>query len=94
MKQRKKDGLISMVSLSQSFPLLSLLYSVSTASLPIPFGTHHSKLSLFEDDDMTLHVIVSTANLLQGKIRNSLFCPSIRFIRLPYCSYLRCCRFR
>ncbi|GMT24088.1 hypothetical protein PFISCL1PPCAC_15385, partial [Pristionchus fissidentatus] len=37
---------------------------VDTASLPIPFGVHHSKLSIFEDDNMHIHVIVSTANLL------------------------------
>ncbi|GMS96156.1 hypothetical protein PENTCL1PPCAC_18331 [Pristionchus entomophagus] len=38
--------------------------NVQTASLPIPFGTHHSKLSIFEDDDMTIHILISTANLL------------------------------
>lgn len=39
--------------------------SVLAARLPIPFGTHHSKLSIFESD-AHFHVIVSTANLVPG----------------------------
>ncbi|KAF1759585.1 hypothetical protein GCK72_016052 [Caenorhabditis remanei] len=38
--------------------------TVHSASLPIPFGTHHSKLSILESDDGFIHVIVSTANLI------------------------------
>ncbi|KAF8370791.1 hypothetical protein PRIPAC_77220 [Pristionchus pacificus] len=64
--------------------------NVSTASLPIPFGTHHSKLSLFEDDDMTLHIVVSTANLLpydwEGKTQLFYYMKSTRklsFERFP-----------
>ncbi|GMR48242.1 hypothetical protein PMAYCL1PPCAC_18437, partial [Pristionchus mayeri] len=58
--------------------------TVCTASLPIPFGTHHSKLSLFEDDDMTIHVIISTANLLpydwQGKTQMFYYMKSTKVI--------------
>lgn len=36
---------------------------VDGASLPFPYGTHHSKLSLFESEN-ALHVVVSTANLI------------------------------
>ncbi|KAK6023621.1 hypothetical protein OSTOST_10583, partial [Ostertagia ostertagi] len=39
--------------------------SVLGAPLPIPFGTHHTKLSMF-DCEAKLHVIVSTANLIEG----------------------------
>ncbi|VDP12462.1 unnamed protein product [Heligmosomoides polygyrus] len=38
--------------------------SVLGAPLPIPFGTHHTKLSIF-DCESDLHVIVSTANLIE-----------------------------
>ncbi|VDK22741.1 unnamed protein product [Anisakis simplex] len=40
--------------------------SVGRARLPIPFGTHHTKLSIFESDSEQIHVIISTANLLQN----------------------------
>ncbi|CAI4227905.1 unnamed protein product [Auanema sp. JU1783] len=33
--------------------------------LPIPFGTHHTKLSIFECESK-LHVLISTANLIEG----------------------------
>ncbi|KJH42428.1 Kae1-associated kinase Bud32 [Dictyocaulus viviparus] len=39
--------------------------SIFGASLPIPFGTHHTKLSIFDCEDK-LHVIVSTANLIES----------------------------
>ncbi|KAK6748185.1 hypothetical protein RB195_001046 [Necator americanus] len=39
--------------------------SVLGATLPIPFGTHHTKLSIFESETK-LHVVVSTANLIEG----------------------------
>uniref|UniRef100_A0A7I4YIU9 PLD phosphodiesterase domain-containing protein n=1 Tax=Haemonchus contortus TaxID=6289 RepID=A0A7I4YIU9_HAECO len=39
--------------------------SVLGAPLPIPFGTHHTKLSIFDCEEK-LHVIVSTANLIEG----------------------------
>ncbi|KAE9421016.1 hypothetical protein Angca_002173, partial [Angiostrongylus cantonensis] len=39
--------------------------SILGASLPLPFGTHHTKLSMFDCEDK-LHVIVSTANLIEG----------------------------
>ncbi|KAK0421298.1 hypothetical protein QR680_015166 [Steinernema hermaphroditum] len=37
--------------------------TVVGAPLPIPYGTHHTKLSIFESET-ALHVVVSTANLL------------------------------
>lgn len=40
------------------------LVTVVGASLPIPFGTHHTKMSILEDEDGRFHVIVSTANLV------------------------------
>lgn len=43
--------------------------TVGKASLPIPFGTHHTKLTIFESDD-SLHVLISTANLLQSQLIN------------------------
>lgn len=39
--------------------------TVEAASLPIPFGTHHTKLSLFESCSR-VHLIISTANLVPG----------------------------
>ncbi|WKY04967.1 hypothetical protein Q1695_005738 [Nippostrongylus brasiliensis] len=39
--------------------------SVLGAPLPIPFGTHHTKLSIF-DCETEVHVIISTANLVEG----------------------------
>ncbi|CAJ0565052.1 unnamed protein product, partial [Mesorhabditis spiculigera] len=42
---------------------------VFTAKLPIPYGTHHTKLSLFESADRRLHIVVSTANLVEGDWR-------------------------
>uniref|UniRef100_A0A914MLZ9 PLD phosphodiesterase domain-containing protein n=1 Tax=Meloidogyne incognita TaxID=6306 RepID=A0A914MLZ9_MELIC len=36
---------------------------VAGAVLPFPFGTHHTKLSLFESEH-SLHVVVGTANLM------------------------------
>ncbi|KHJ91887.1 Tyrosyl-DNA phosphodiesterase [Oesophagostomum dentatum] len=39
--------------------------SVHGARLPLPFGTHHTKLSIFESET-GLHIIVSTANLVEG----------------------------
>ncbi|KAL6739606.1 hypothetical protein Aduo_013040 [Ancylostoma duodenale] len=39
--------------------------SVLGATLPIPFGTHHTKLSILECETK-LHIIVSTANLIEG----------------------------
>ncbi|CAI5448701.1 unnamed protein product [Caenorhabditis angaria] len=39
--------------------------NVIAAPLPIPFGTHHSKLSIFENST-NIHVIISTANLITG----------------------------
>ncbi|VDM59917.1 unnamed protein product [Angiostrongylus costaricensis] len=38
--------------------------SILGASLPLPFGTHHTKLSMFDYEDK-LHIIVSTANLIE-----------------------------
>ncbi|KAJ1367572.1 hypothetical protein KIN20_028510 [Parelaphostrongylus tenuis] len=35
------------------------------AALPLPFGTHHTKLSIFDCEDK-VHVVVSTANLIEG----------------------------
>uniref|UniRef100_A0A915BFA2 Tyrosyl-DNA phosphodiesterase n=3 Tax=Parascaris univalens TaxID=6257 RepID=A0A915BFA2_PARUN len=40
--------------------------SVGRARLALPYGTHHSKLSIFETDSERIHVIISTANLLQN----------------------------
>ncbi|TKR67425.1 hypothetical protein L596_023580 [Steinernema carpocapsae] len=37
---------------------------IAGAPLPIRFGTHHTKLSIFECE-RALHVVVSTANLIQ-----------------------------
>ncbi|EYB88689.1 hypothetical protein Y032_0243g3503 [Ancylostoma ceylanicum] len=39
--------------------------SILGATLPIPFGTHHTKLSILECETK-LHIIVSTANLIEG----------------------------
>uniref|UniRef100_A0A183C2V1 Tyrosyl-DNA phosphodiesterase n=1 Tax=Globodera pallida TaxID=36090 RepID=A0A183C2V1_GLOPA len=41
--------------------------SVRCAGVPMPFayGTHHAKLSLFEANDRALHVVISTANLVE-----------------------------
>ncbi|CAL2042269.1 unnamed protein product [Caenorhabditis brenneri] len=38
--------------------------TVIGASLPIPYGTHHSKLSILEGEDGKIHVIVSSANII------------------------------
>ncbi|PIC37453.1 hypothetical protein B9Z55_016079 [Caenorhabditis nigoni] len=38
--------------------------TVIGAPLPIPFGTHHTKMSIMESEDGRVHVIVSTANLV------------------------------
>lgn len=38
--------------------------SVAGAALPFQYGTHHSKLSMFESED-ALHVVISTANLVE-----------------------------
>lgn len=38
--------------------------TVIGAALPIPFGTHHTKMSILESEDSRIHVIVSTANLV------------------------------
>uniref|UniRef100_A0A0N5AX62 Tyrosyl-DNA phosphodiesterase 1 n=1 Tax=Syphacia muris TaxID=451379 RepID=A0A0N5AX62_9BILA len=43
---------------------------VGGASLPIPYGSHHTKLSIFESDTGKLHIIISTANLVQGDWEN------------------------
>lgn len=40
------------------------------ASLPIPYGSHHTKLSIFESNLGRLHIIISTANLVQGDWEN------------------------
>lgn len=37
--------------------------TVEAAVIPFPYGTHHSKLSIFESDD-AIHVMISTANLI------------------------------
>ncbi|MFH4979367.1 hypothetical protein AB6A40_006076 [Gnathostoma spinigerum] len=39
---------------------------VGGARLPIMYGTHHTKLSIFDNDKDEIHVIISTANLLQN----------------------------
>lgn len=36
---------------------------VQTAPILFPFGTHHTKLSLFESED-AIHIVISTANLI------------------------------
>ncbi|KHN78423.1 putative tyrosyl-DNA phosphodiesterase [Toxocara canis] len=40
--------------------------TVGRARLALPYGTHHTKLSLFESDSESIHVTISTANLLQN----------------------------
>jgi len=45
----------------RSFPNVT----VTAARMPFPYGTHHSKLSLFESSD-ALHVVISTANLVES----------------------------
>lgn len=40
--------------------------NVGRARLMIPFGTHHSKISIFESSSGRVHIIVSTANLLEN----------------------------
>uniref|UniRef100_A0A914EKP4 Tyrosyl-DNA phosphodiesterase n=1 Tax=Acrobeloides nanus TaxID=290746 RepID=A0A914EKP4_9BILA len=37
--------------------------TTAAAKLPIPYGTHHTKLSMFESED-AVHVVISTANLI------------------------------
>lgn len=39
---------------------------IGCARLPIPFGTHHTKLSIFESNNEKIHLIISTANLLSN----------------------------
>uniref|UniRef100_A0A915Q5A1 Serine/threonine specific protein phosphatases domain-containing protein n=1 Tax=Setaria digitata TaxID=48799 RepID=A0A915Q5A1_9BILA len=39
--------------------------NVGRARLMIPFGTHHSKISIFESSTGRVHIIISTANLLE-----------------------------
>lgn len=46
--------------------------TVGGASLPIPYGTHHTKLSVLESDLGRLHIIISTANLVQGDWENKM----------------------
>lgn len=38
---------------------------VGRARLRVPFGTHHSKISIFESKNGRVHIIISTANLLE-----------------------------
>lgn len=40
--------------------------SVGRARLMIPFGTHHSKISIFESSAGRVHIIIGTANLLEN----------------------------
>ncbi|CAG9532634.1 unnamed protein product [Cercopithifilaria johnstoni] len=40
--------------------------SVGRARLMIPFGTHHSKISIFESSNGRVHIIIATANLLES----------------------------
>ncbi|VDM94916.1 unnamed protein product [Thelazia callipaeda] len=38
--------------------------SIGQARLPVPYGTHHSKIYIFESSSGRVHIIVSSANLL------------------------------
>lgn len=38
---------------------------VGRARLRVPFGTHHSKISIFESKSGRVHIVISTANLLE-----------------------------
>ncbi|EJD75879.1 TDP1 protein [Loa loa] len=40
--------------------------NVGRARLMIPFGTHHSKISIFESNTGRVHIIIATANLLES----------------------------
>ncbi|VDK88999.1 unnamed protein product [Litomosoides sigmodontis] len=40
--------------------------NVGRARLIIPFGTHHSKISIFESNSERVHVVIATANLLEN----------------------------
>ncbi|VBB27209.1 unnamed protein product [Acanthocheilonema viteae] len=40
--------------------------NVGRARLMIPFGTHHSKISIFESSTGRVHIIIATANLLEN----------------------------
>ncbi|VIO87455.1 Uncharacterized protein BM_BM6632 [Brugia malayi] len=40
--------------------------TVGRARLMIPFGTHHSKISIFESSTGRVHIVISTANLLEN----------------------------
>lgn len=40
--------------------------NVGRARLIIPFGTHHSKISIFESNSGRVHVVIATANLLEN----------------------------
>uniref|UniRef100_A0A2K6W2L3 ULP_PROTEASE domain-containing protein n=1 Tax=Onchocerca volvulus TaxID=6282 RepID=A0A2K6W2L3_ONCVO len=39
--------------------------NVGRARLVIPFGTHHSKISIFESSSGRVHIIIATANLVE-----------------------------
>uniref|UniRef100_A0A0R3RW94 PLD phosphodiesterase domain-containing protein n=1 Tax=Elaeophora elaphi TaxID=1147741 RepID=A0A0R3RW94_9BILA len=40
--------------------------NVGRARLMIPFGTHHSKISIFESSNGRVHIIIGTANLVEN----------------------------
>lgn len=40
--------------------------NVGRARLMIPFGTHHSKISIFESSTGRVHIVIATANLLEN----------------------------
>lgn len=40
--------------------------SVGEAKLREAYGTHHSKISIYDGADRRLHIVISTANLLES----------------------------
>uniref|UniRef100_A0A1I7XRI7 Tyrosyl-DNA phosphodiesterase 1 n=1 Tax=Heterorhabditis bacteriophora TaxID=37862 RepID=A0A1I7XRI7_HETBA len=54
--------------------------TVLGAKLPISFGTHHTKLSIFECETK-IHVIISTANLIEENSNFFLIYPCVEDVR-------------
>ena len=48
--------------------LCDVFFSVVSAPLPLTWGSHHSKLSMFEDEAGAVHILIGTANLTRGSI--------------------------
>lgn len=60
-----EDKGTSFTMLRKEAASISTKISVGRARLKIPYGTHHSKLSIYEANNGRVHIVISTANLLK-----------------------------